>query len=151
ADAYAAHVKAADTDVHLGPAAAPVSYSRIVKVIDAARSPGAEAIHPGYGFLSENAEFSPSCVLAGIVFLGPDAHAIRTMGDKITAKQAVSSRGVPLVPGTKDAAMSDEALIAASTDIEFPVLITPSAGGGGNGMHAVFEAEKLAEALQTAR
>jgi acetyl-CoA/propionyl-CoA carboxylase biotin carboxyl carrier protein len=73
------------------------------------------------------------------------------MGDKITAKQAVSSRGVPLVPGTKDAAMSDEALIAASTDIGFPVLIKPSAGGGGKGMHAVFEAEKLPEALQTAR
>src|SRR5699024_7542068 len=88
---------------------------------------------------------------AGIVFLGPGAHAIRTMGDKITAKQAVSSRGVPLVPGTKDAAMSDEALIAASTDIGFPVLIKPSAGGGGKGMHAVFDADELPEALQTAR
>ena len=151
ADAHAAHVKAADTAVHLGPAAASESYLRIDKVIDAARSTGAEAIHPGYGFLSENAEFSAACEAAGIVFLGPGAQAIRTMGDKITAKQAVSSRGVPLVPGTKDAAMSDEALIAASTDIGFPVLIKPSAGGGGKGMHAVFDAEKLAEALQTAR
>src|SRR5690625_232996 len=151
ADAHAAHVKAADTAVHLGPAAASESYLRIDKVIAAAQSTGAQAIHPGYGFLSENAEFSAACESAGIVFLGPDAHAIRTMGDKITAKQAVSSRGVPLVPGTKDAAMSDEALIAASTDIGFPVLIKPSAGGGGKGMHAVFEAEKLAEALQTAR
>lgn len=151
ADAHAAHVKAADTAVHLGPAAASESYLRIDKVIAAAQATGAEAIHPGYGFLSENAEFSAACADAGIVFLGPGADAIRTMGDKITAKQAVSSRGVPLVPGTKDAAMSDEALIAASDDIGFPVLIKPSAGGGGKGMHAVFEPEKLAEALKTAR
>ena len=151
ADAQAAHVKAADTAVHLGPAAASESYLRIDKVIAAARSTGAQAIHPGYGFLSENAEFSAACESAGIVFLGPGANAIRTMGDKITAKQAVSSRGVPLVPGTKDAAMSDEALIAASADIGFPVLIKPSAGGGGKGMHAVFEAEQLPEALLTAR
>ena len=151
ADAHAAHVKAADTAVHLGPAAASESYLRIDKVIAAAQATGAEAIHPGYGFLSENAEFSAACADAGIVFLGPGADAIRTMGDKITAKQAVSSRGVPLVPGTKDAAMSDESLIAASDDIGFPVLIKPSAGGGGKGMHAVFEADKLAEALKTAR
>ena len=151
ADAHAAHVKAADTAVHLGPAAASESYLRIDKVIAAAQATGAEAIHPGYGFLSENAEFSAACADAGIVFLGPGAEAIRTMGDKITAKQAVSSRGVPLVPGTKDAAMSDEALIAASDDIGFPVLIKPSAGGGGKGMHAVFEPEKLAESLKTAR
>lgn len=151
ADAHAAHVKAADTAVHLGPAAASESYLRIDKVIAAAQATGAEAIHPGYGFLSENAEFSAACADAGIVFLGPGADAIRTMGDKITAKQAVSSRGVPLVPGTKDAAMSDEALIAASTDIGFPVLIKPSAGGGGKGMHAVFDADKLAESLKTAR
>ena len=151
ADAHAAHVKAADTAVHLGPAAASESYLRIDKVIAAAQATGAEAIHPGYGFLSENAEFSAACAEAGIVFLGPGADAIRTMGDKITAKQAVSSRGVPLVPGTKDAAMSDESLIAASDDIGFPVLIKPSAGGGGKGMHAVFEADKLAEALKTAR
>lgn len=151
ADANAAHVKAADTAFHLGPAAASESYLRIDKVIAAAQATGAEAIHPGYGFLSENAEFSAACAEAGIVFLGPGADAIRTMGDKITAKQAVSSRGVPLVPGTKDAAMSDESLIAASEDIGFPVLIKPSAGGGGKGMHAVFEADKLAEALKTAR
>ncbi|WP_423059393.1 acetyl/propionyl/methylcrotonyl-CoA carboxylase subunit alpha [Brevibacterium linens] len=151
ADAHAAHVKAADTAVHLGPAAASESYLRIDKVIAAAQATGAEAIHPGYGFLSENAEFSAACADAGIVFLGPGADAIRTMGDKITAKQAVSSRGVPLVPGTKDAAMSDESLIAASDDIGFPVLIKPSAGGGGKGMHAVFEPEKLAESLKTAR
>ncbi|WP_181274681.1 acetyl-CoA carboxylase biotin carboxylase subunit [Brevibacterium oceani] len=151
ADAQAAHVKAADAAVHLGPAAASESYLRIDKVIAAAEATGAEAIHPGYGFLSENADFSAACDAAGIVFLGPGPDAIRTMGDKITAKQAVSSRGVPLVPGTKDADMSDDDLIAASSDIGFPVLIKPSAGGGGKGMHAVFDAAELPSALETAR
>ncbi|MGO2554056.1 MAG: biotin/lipoyl-containing protein, partial [Brevibacterium aurantiacum] len=107
--------------------------------------------HPGYGFLSENADFSDACEEAGIVFLGPGAEAIRTMGDKITAKNAVSQRGVPLVPGTKDAAMSNESLVTAADDIGFPVLIKPSAGGGGKGMHAVFEPSELATALDTAR
>ncbi|MBM6591169.1 acetyl/propionyl/methylcrotonyl-CoA carboxylase subunit alpha [Brevibacterium sp. RIT 803] len=151
ADAHAAHVKSADTAVHLGPAQASESYLRIDKVIAAAKTTGAEAIHPGYGFLSENADFSAACDTAGIVFLGPGAEAIRTMGDKITAKNAVSQRGVPLVPGTKDAAMSNEALVAASADIGFPVLIKPSAGGGGKGMHAVFEPSELSAALDTAR
>ncbi|MCF2571601.1 acetyl/propionyl/methylcrotonyl-CoA carboxylase subunit alpha [Brevibacterium sp. UCMA 11754] len=151
ADAHAAHVKAADTAVHLGPAQASESYLRIDKVIAAAKATGAEAIHPGYGFLSENADFSAACDTAGIVFLGPGAEAIRTMGDKITAKNAVSQRGVPLVPGTKDAAMSNESLVAAADDIGFPVLIKPSAGGGGKGMHAVFEPSELSAALDTAR
>ncbi|MCI4010166.1 acetyl-CoA carboxylase biotin carboxylase subunit [Brevibacterium sp. ZH18] len=151
ADAHAAHVKAADTAVHLGPAQASESYLRIDKVIAAAQATGSQAIHPGYGFLSENAEFSAACDDAGIVFLGPGADAIRTMGDKITAKNAVSQRGVPLVPGTKDAAMSNEALVTAAEAIGFPVLIKPSAGGGGKGMHAVFEPSELAAALDTAR
>ncbi|MDN5806265.1 MAG: acetyl-CoA carboxylase biotin carboxylase subunit [Brevibacterium sp.] len=151
ADAHAAHVKAADTAVHLGPAQASESYLRIDKVIAAAQATGAEAIHPGYGFLSENADFSAACETEGIVFLGPGAEAIRTMGDKITAKNAVSQRGVPLVPGTKDAAMSKESLITAAEDIGFPVLIKPSAGGGGKGMHAVFEPSELPAALDTAR
>ncbi|MGO2986503.1 MAG: biotin carboxylase N-terminal domain-containing protein [Brevibacterium aurantiacum] len=140
ADAQAAHVKAADTAVHLGPAQASESYLRIDKVIAAAKTTGAE-----------NADFSDACEEAGIVFLGPGAEAIRTMGDKITAKNAVSQRGVPLVPGTKDAAMSNESLVTAADDIGFPVLIKPSAGGGGKGMHAVFEPSELATALDTAR
>lgn len=151
ADAHAAHVRAADTAVRLGPAQASESYLDIDKVIAAAKATGAEAIHPGYGFLSENADFSAACDAAGIVFLGPGPEAIRTMGDKITAKQAVSAHGVPLVPGTKDAGSSDEALIAAAEDIGFPVLIKPSAGGGGKGMHAVFEPSELPAALKTAR
>ena len=151
ADAHAAHVKAADTAVRLGPAQASESYLDIDKVIAAAKATGAQAIHPGYGFLSENADFSAACEAAGIVFLGPRPEAIRTMGDKITAKQAVSADGVPLVPGTKDAAMSDADLIAAAEDIGYPVLIKPSAGGGGKGMHAVFEPADLPAALTTAR
>ncbi|SDR90252.1 acetyl-CoA/propionyl-CoA carboxylase, biotin carboxylase, biotin carboxyl carrier protein [Brevibacterium sandarakinum] len=151
ADAHAAHVKAADIAVHLGPAQASESYLRIDKVIAAAQSTKAQAIHPGYGFLSENADFSAACDTAGIVFLGPGAEAIRTMGDKITAKNAVSQRGVPLVPGTKDAAMSNESLVTAADDIGFPVLIKPSAGGGGKGMHSVFDPADLPTALDTAR
>lgn len=151
ADTHAAHVKAADIAVHLGPAQASESYLRIDKVIAAAQSTKAQAIHPGYGFLSENADFSAACEEAGIVFLGPGAAAIRTMGDKITAKNAVSQRGVPLVPGTKDAAMSNESLVTAADDIGFPVLIKPSAGGGGKGMHSVFDPADLPTALDTAR
>ncbi len=151
ADVHAAHVRAADTAVRLGPAAASESYLRIDKVIAAAQATGAQAIHPGYGFLSENADFASACEAAGIVFLGPDSHAIRIMGDKITAKHAVSARGVPLVPGTKDAAMTNEQLIAAAGGIGFPVLIKPSAGGGGKGMHAVHDAVDLPAALEAAR
>ncbi|WAL39148.1 acetyl-CoA carboxylase biotin carboxylase subunit [Brevibacterium sp. BRM-1] len=151
ADADAAHVRAADQAVRLGPAAASESYLSIDRVIAAARETGAQAIHPGYGFLSENAAFAAACEEAGIVFLGPTADAIRTMGDKITAKQAVAKRGVPLVPGIAEPGLTDERLIAASADIGFPILIKPSAGGGGKGMHAVFEAAELPEALAAAR
>jgi len=151
ADADAAHVRAADTAVRLGPAAASESYLDIGKVIDAARATGAQAIHPGYGFLSENAAFAAACEDAGIVFLGPTAAAIRTMGDKITAKQAVAAHGVPLVPGVAEAGLTNEQLITAAEDVGFPVLIKPSAGGGGKGMHAVFDAAELPAALKAAR
>ncbi|GAA4386063.1 acetyl-CoA carboxylase biotin carboxylase subunit [Brevibacterium pityocampae] len=151
ADADAAHVRAADTAVRLGPAAASESYLDIGKVIAAARATGAQAIHPGYGFLSENAAFAAACEDAGIVFLGPTAAAIRTMGDKITAKQAVAAHGVPLVPGVAEAGLTDEQLITAAEDVGFPVLIKPSAGGGGKGMHAVFDAADLPAALRAAR
>ncbi|MCK1802832.1 acetyl-CoA carboxylase biotin carboxylase subunit [Brevibacterium sp. R8603A2] len=151
ADADAAHVRAADTAVRLGPAAASESYLDISTVIDAARATGAQAIHPGYGFLSENAAFAAACEDAGIVFLGPTAAAIRTMGDKITAKQAVAAHGVPLVPGVAEAGLTNEQLITAAEDVGFPVLIKPSAGGGGKGMHAVFDAAELPAALKAAR
>ncbi len=151
ADANAAHVRAANLAVRLGPAPAAQSYLDIDKVIQAAKDTGAQAIHPGYGFLSENAAFAAACDDAGIVFLGPTADSIRTMGDKITAKQAVAKRDVPLVPGIAEPGLSDEQLIAAADDIGFPVLIKPSAGGGGKGMHAVFDKAELPEALAAAR
>lgn len=151
ADAHAPHVKLADQAVRLGPAAASESYLKIDRVIEAAQSTGAQAIHPGYGFLSENAQFAAACEDAGIVFLGPTASAIRTMGDKITAKQAVASRGVPLVPGVAESGLRNDQLEKAALDVGMPVLIKPSAGGGGKGMHAVFKQEDLRESLEAAR
>lgn len=151
ADAEAAHTLAADVAVHLGPAAASESYLVIDKVIAAAKETGAQAIHPGYGFLSENPKFARACEEAGIVFLGPTADAIETMGDKITAKQAVASHNVPLVPGVSEGGLSNEQLAAEAVKIGFPVLIKPSAGGGGKGMHAVFEESELTDRLAAAR
>ncbi|GAA4809834.1 acetyl/propionyl/methylcrotonyl-CoA carboxylase subunit alpha [Tomitella cavernea] len=151
ADADARHVAEADVAVRLGPAAARESYLRIDRVIDAALRTGAQAVHPGYGFLSENAEFSAACDEAGIAFLGPSARAIEVMGDKITAKKAVTAFDVPVVPGIAEPGLTDEQLVAASGDIGFPVLIKPSAGGGGKGMHLVHEPSALPEALATAR
>ncbi|MDV7196495.1 acetyl/propionyl/methylcrotonyl-CoA carboxylase subunit alpha [Rhodococcus kroppenstedtii] len=151
ADRDALHVRAADTAVRLGPASARESYLSIDAVIDAARRSGADAIHPGYGFLSENAEFAAACERAGIVFVGPPTGAIRTMGDKITAKKAVSAFDVPVVPGIAEPGLTDDELVAAAPEIGFPVLIKPSAGGGGKGMHVVESAEALRPALERAR
>ncbi|MFW0872576.1 biotin carboxylase N-terminal domain-containing protein [Rhodococcoides corynebacterioides] len=151
ADRDALHVRVADTAVRLGPAAARESYLNIDAVIDAARRSGADAIHPGYGFLSENAEFAAACDRAGIAFVGPPAGAIRTMGDKITAKKAVSAFDVPVVPGIAEPGLTDDELVAAAPEIGFPVLIKPSAGGGGKGMHVVESAEALRPALERAR
>ncbi|QKT06418.1 ATP-grasp domain-containing protein [Gordonia sp. X0973] len=151
ADAHAPHVAAADTAVRLGPAQAAQSYLDIEKVVAAAVATGADAVHPGYGFLSENQQFAAALAAAGIVFIGPPASAIATMGDKIAAREAVSARGVPVVPGLSRPGLSDEELIAAAPEIGFPVLIKPSAGGGGKGMHRVEEAADLPAALVTAR
>ncbi|WP_460772278.1 acetyl/propionyl/methylcrotonyl-CoA carboxylase subunit alpha [Microbacterium sp. GXF7504] len=151
ADADARHVRLADTAVRLGPAPAAQSYLDIDRVIRAAQATGAEAIHPGYGFLAENVAFAEACAAAGIVFIGPDADAIRTMGDKITAKLAVSRRGVPTVPGVARPAMTDAELIAAAAEVGYPLLIKPSAGGGGKGMHVVEREADLAAAIGAAR
>ncbi|MFI8633412.1 acetyl/propionyl/methylcrotonyl-CoA carboxylase subunit alpha [Microbacterium sp. NPDC077663] len=151
ADAGARHVALADEAVRLGPAPAAQSYLDIDAVVAAARSTGAEAIHPGYGFLSENTAFAAGCEEAGIVFVGPSAAAIRTMGDKIAAKHAVEARGVPTVPGVARAAMTDDELIAAAPEVGYPLLIKPSAGGGGKGMHVVTDAADLPAALAAAR
>jgi acetyl-CoA/propionyl-CoA carboxylase biotin carboxyl carrier protein len=150
-DAAARHVHLADEAVRLGPAAAARSYLNIEAIIEAARRTGAQAIHPGYGFLAENTAFAQACADAGIVFIGPSAEAIATMGDKITAKLAVAERGVPTVPGIARPGLRDEDLIAASADIGYPLLIKPSAGGGGKGMHVVESADELAGALVAAR
>ena len=151
ADAAAPHVLAADKAVHIGPATAAESYLNIDKVIAAAHSSGAQAIHPGYGFLSENAEFAARCEKEGITFIGPPASAMEKMGDKITARATVESRDVPTVPGISRPGLSDDDIIAAAPDIGFPVLIKPSAGGGGKGMHRVEEIAQLPAALKSAR
>ncbi|WP_238421230.1 biotin carboxylase N-terminal domain-containing protein [Gordonia sp. 'Campus'] len=151
ADANARHVREADVAVRIGPAAATQSYLDIDAVVDAARRTGADAVHPGYGFLSENQGFAAALDDAGIIFIGPPAEAIATMGDKITARAAVTARGVPVVPGLSRPGLSDDDLIAAAPDIGFPVLIKPSAGGGGKGMHRVEDPAGLPAALQRAR
>lgn len=151
ADAGALHVRLADAAVRLGPSPAAQSYLGIDRVIDAARRTGAQAIHPGFGFLAENADFTRACAAAGIVFIGPSPEAIAVMGDKISAKQTVEARGVPTVPGLARPGLSDDELAAAAPGIGFPVLIKPSAGGGGKGMHVVTDAADLRPALAAAR
>ncbi|OBG29740.1 acetyl/propionyl/methylcrotonyl-CoA carboxylase subunit alpha [Mycobacterium sp. E3198] len=150
-DATARHMLEADTAVRLGPAAARESYLDIDKVIDAATRTGSQAIHPGYGFLSENAHFAAACERAGVVFLGPPARAIEVMGDKITAKNAVAAFDVPVVPGVARPGLSDDDLVAAAEEVGYPVLIKPSAGGGGKGMRLVDDPARLREALVSAR
>jgi acetyl-CoA/propionyl-CoA carboxylase biotin carboxyl carrier protein len=150
-DDGARHVLEADEAVRLGPASARESYLNIDKVVDAAVRTGSQAIHPGYGFLSENADFAAACERAEVVFLGPPARAIQVMGDKITAKNAVAAFDVPVVPGVARPGLSDDELAAAADEIGYPVLIKPSAGGGGKGMRLVEEPAKLREALVGAR
>ncbi|MDT5006744.1 MAG: acetyl-CoA/propionyl-CoA carboxylase, biotin carboxylase, biotin carboxyl carrier protein [Mycobacterium sp.] len=151
ADADARHVAEADVAVGIGPAPARQSYLNIDAVVDAARRTGAQAVHPGYGFLSENAEFAAALETAGIAFIGPPVKAIQTMGDKIAAKTTVSAFGVPVVPGIARPGLTDEDLITAAGDIGYPVLVKPSAGGGGKGMRVVHEPSELAAALVSAR
>jgi len=151
ADAGARHVREADVAVRLGPAPARESYLDISRVLAACRSTGAQAVHPGYGFLAENAEFAAACAEAGVVFIGPPVAAVEVMGDKIRAKQAVSAAGVAVVPGRTAPGMTDDDLVAAAQDVGYPVLVKPSAGGGGKGMHLVGSAADLPAALTAAR
>ncbi|MGZ9159947.1 MAG: acetyl-CoA carboxylase biotin carboxylase subunit [Candidatus Limnocylindrales bacterium] len=155
ADVTAAHVTAADIAVRIGPAPAGESYLRGDVIVEAARSTGAQAIHPAYGFLSERASFARSVVAAGLVFIGPSADAIDALGDKIAARRTAAAAGVPVVPGTIEAATTDrpDALAAVKADalrIGFPLLVKAAAGGGGRGMRRVESLTELAAALTAA-
>ncbi|MFD5880071.1 acetyl/propionyl/methylcrotonyl-CoA carboxylase subunit alpha [Streptomyces yangpuensis] len=151
ADADARHVREADTAVRIGPAAAAESYLSVERLLDAAKRTGAEAVHPGYGFLAENAAFAQACAEAGLAFIGPPASAISLMGDKIRAKETVKAAGVPVVPGSSGSGLTDAELVAAASEIGMPVLLKPSAGGGGKGMRLVRDEAVLAEEIAAAR
>ena len=151
ADEHAQHVKLADVAHLLGPAPAIESYLNIDAVLAVAKATGARAIHPGYGFLSENAEFAEACASQNVVFVGPGAEAIRLMGSKIEAKRLVAAAGTPVVPGYHEDDQSDARLLAAAREIGFPVLIKASAGGGGKGMRKVSDEKDFAAALAGAR
>jgi len=151
ADADARHVHEADTAVRIGPAEAARSYLSIPAIVDAAVSSGTQAVHPGYGFLAENAEFARACEAAGLVFIGPPVAAIDAMGDKIRAKATVSKAGVPVVPGASDVDIPDGGFAAAAARVGYPLLIKPSAGGGGKGMRLVHAPDELDAAIESAR
>ncbi|WP_336322533.1 acetyl-CoA carboxylase biotin carboxylase subunit [Streptomyces lavendofoliae] len=151
ADADARHVREADTAVRIGPPAATESYLRADRLLEAAERTGAEAVHPGYGFLAENAAFARACEDAGLVFIGPPASAIALMGDKIRAKETVKAAGVPVVPGSSGSGLTDDELAAAAREIGMPVLLKPSAGGGGKGMRLTRAESALMEEIAAAR
>ncbi|MFF2407230.1 acetyl-CoA carboxylase biotin carboxylase subunit [Streptomyces sp. NPDC058092] len=151
ADADARHVREADTAVRIGPAPAAMSYLSVPALLDAARRAGAQAVHPGYGFLAENAGFARACAEAGLAFIGPPADAISLMGDKIRAKETVAEAGVPVVPGSSGSGLTDTQLGDAAREIGTPVLLKPSAGGGGKGMRLVRDETLLADEIAAAR
>ncbi|MET8677670.1 biotin carboxylase N-terminal domain-containing protein [Streptomyces sp. NPDC004647] len=151
ADADARHVREADTAVRIGPASAAESYLSPARLLEAAARTGAQAVHPGYGFLAENAAFAQACADAGLVFIGPPAAAIELMGDKIRAKETVQAAGVPVVPGSSGSGLTDAELAAAAREIGMPVLLKPSAGGGGKGMRLVRDEALLGDEIAAAR
>ena len=151
ADANAPHVSLADEAVCIGPAAASESYLQVDALLGAARRTGANAIHPGYGFLSENAGFAQACADAGVIFIGPSPEAIRVMGDKAGAKQEMIKAGVPTAPGYLGADQNDEALIAEAKRLGYPLLVKAVSGGGGRGMRLVHQDSELAQAITSAR
>jgi acetyl-CoA carboxylase, biotin carboxylase subunit len=151
ADRKALHVRYADEAICIGPPPSNQSYLLGDKIIDVAKQTGADAIHPGYGFLSENADFARKVKAAGLIFIGPSAESMETMGDKISAKQAVSNFNVPLVPGTKDALKDIAAGKKIAEEIGYPVLVKASAGGGGKGMRVVWKEEEFEESIKLAQ
>jgi acetyl-CoA carboxylase, biotin carboxylase subunit len=151
ADRESLHVRFADDDVCIGPAPARESYLKIPRLIAAAEITGADAIHPGYGFLAENAEFAETCAASNITFIGPTAEQIRLMGDKATARRTMADVGVPIVPGTPGPVEDVDEALGFAREIGFPVIIKAAAGGGGKGMRVANDAEDFARAFQLAR
>jgi len=151
ADRFAKHVRLADESVCIGPPAAKDSYLNVPAIISAAEVTGAQAVHPGYGFLSENARFAEIVEAHGLVFIGPTPEHIRLMGDKVAAKQAMREAGIPVVPGSDGAIESDAEAAAVASDIGYPLLVKASAGGGGRGMKIARSRNELETALATAR
>ncbi len=150
ADRNAPHVRFADEAFHIGPTPARESYLVIDKIIDIARRSGADAVHPGYGFLAENADFARACFEAGLVFVGPSPRAIEVMGDKLTARAVVMNAGVPVVPGTEPG-LDEKGLQAAAEEIGYPLLVKASAGGGGKGMRPVYAPQEVPNAIASAK
>ncbi|MDQ7095860.1 acetyl-CoA carboxylase biotin carboxylase subunit [Desulfosporosinus sp. PR] len=150
-DRDAPHVKMADESVLIGPASSLKSYLNIANIIKAAEQAGADAIHPGYGFLSENPSFAGICESSGLAFIGPSPEAIEIMGDKAKARQKMIEAGVPVVPGSRSVIMDEETAAALGEEIGYPLLIKASAGGGGRGMRIVRNVSELAQAVQSAQ
>ncbi len=151
ADRESLHVRFADDDVCIGPAPARDSYLKIPRIIAAAEIAGADAIHPGYGFLAENAEFAETCAASNIAFIGPTAQQIRVMGDKAAARNAMAAVGVPIIPGTPGPVEDADEALAFAREIGFPVIIKAAAGGGGKGMRVAAEPEDFTRSFQLAR
>jgi acetyl-CoA carboxylase, biotin carboxylase subunit len=150
ADHRAAHVLAADEAVPIGPEAPAESYLHVARIIEAARKTGAQAIHPGYGFLAENAGFSAACAQAGLAFIGPPPQAIRDLGDKIKARNIMQAAGVPVIPGTMESAADGDRLRAQAEKLGFPVIVKAAGGGGGKGMRIVHTPAELSAAVTQA-
>jgi propionyl-CoA carboxylase alpha chain len=150
-DRHAPFVRTADEAVCIGPPVTGGSFLAIEKIVDTARDVRADAVHPGYGFLAENADFAQACADAGLTFIGPTPDVIRRMGSKIEAKKIMAAAGVPIIPGFSAAGLSDRDIAARAGDIGYPILIKASAGGGGKGMRSVYEPSKLVAALEAAR
>ncbi len=151
ADRKSMHVRYADEAYYIGPSPSRESYLNIDNIIDAAKKAGVDAIHPGYGFLSENAAFSERCKQEGIIFIGPSAYSIATMGDKITARQTMTKAGVPVVPGTTEKITDENMALEIAGQIGFPLMIKASAGGGGKGMRLVHDQNELLPYFRTAK